>query len=320
VSDLVPLEFHEGYTYAGGFHDLDGDGALDLYSVNDFGNRFPNRVMWGDGQGNFAFVGGPAGSDGSQLDASQTGMGLGVGDLNGDGWLDLAIAEWRKNSLFVSFPEGGAWIESAQASGFLVDRDRQQAVGWGTLMGDLDNDGFVDIINQYGHLESENIDQWPNPEEQPDGLYLNLGGEMPLFADVAEDWGVADLGRSRGAVLADLNGDGRLDIAKRFLNEDDTLYLSRCGEEGWLLVELEQPGTLNRHAVGARVYVSTGGRTQMQPIVAGGVGYASSSPSEAHFGLGLVDQIDEVRIVWPDGQESTVQDLPSRQRITVTRE
>jgi enediyne biosynthesis protein E4 len=316
VSGLLPLEFHEGYTYAGGFVDFDADGLLDLYTVNDFGKEWPNRVLWNDGAGGFRFD--PA--EASGLAVAMTGMGLGIGDLNGDGWPDVAIAEWKKNTLLESRADAGIWIGAAESRGFNVAFSRGQEVGWGTLMGDVNNDGHLDILNQFGHVVNDNS-VWENEPRQADALYLNDGnGELYTFTDVAVEWEVADPGMSRGAVLADINGDGWLDIAKRILDANDAAYLSRCGEEGWARIALRQPGTMNTAAVGARVEVTAGGRMQTQTIVAGGVGYASSPPLEAHFGFGLVDTIDEIRVLWPDGTESVVNGVPTRQRIDITRD
>ncbi|MEQ1501086.1 MAG: CRTAC1 family protein [Myxococcota bacterium] len=318
VSDLIPGEFHDGYTYAGGFHDFDADGFLDLYTVNDFGNLWPNRVLWGNGDGTFRYSGGVPGTDPSHLDASMTGMGLGVGDLNGDGWLDVAVAEWKKNTLFESRPDLGLWIDVADSKGFVNVPADNQWVGWGTVLGDLNDDGYLDIVNQYGHVSNENP-LWDSPLYQPDGLYLNDGTDAYTFSDVALDWGVADMGMSRGAVLADLNRDGYLDLAKRSLDAKSTVYLSRCGDAGWLEVALEQPGTMNQDAVGGRVFVTAGGRTQLQVVVAGGVSYASSPAPEVHFGLGDARTVDEIRVEWPDGAESVLGGVDARQRITISR-
>jgi hypothetical protein len=176
-------------------------------------------------------------------------------------------------------------------------------------------------VNLYGHVVNDNTAQWDNALNQPDGLYLNDGnGDQYAFTDVAEAWGFADPGMSRGAVLLDVNHDGWLDIAKRSLDESSIVYVSRCGAEGWLQVVLKQPGTLNRDAVGARVVVTAGSSVQTQFVIAGGVGYASSPAIEAHFGLGMVDMVDTIRVAWPDGAESVLHDVASRQRITITRD
>ncbi len=316
ISDMLPDELDDGYTYAGGLFDLDDDGWLDLYTVNDFGNKWPNRVLWND-QGTLVFD--P--NDTSGLVVQTTGMGLGLGDLNGDGVLDVAMPAWATNLYLESRRDLGIWLDTASTNGFTVDfADKKQKVGWGTLMGDIDNDGDLDIVSQFGHVANENP-VWSNPPEQPDGLYINTPGSdgAPSFDDEATAWGVADLGMGRGAMVADLNRDGWLDIGKRDLNGPNVNYLSRCGAQAWAIVHLRQPGTMNTHAVGAKVVIETAGRSMLRHVFSGGTGFGAGEPPEIHFGLGDVDRIERITVTWPDGETSVLTDLGSRQQITITR-
>jgi hypothetical protein len=323
VSSILPADFQAGYTYVGGFYDFDGNGWPDLYTINDFGTTDRlNRVLWNDG-GTFTYSAG----DNTGLAKRMTGMGLGIGDLNGDGRLDLAIPEWKSNWLLMSHPEfpsdgdHGVWIDEATARGFTVDLGRSQQVGWGTELGDVDNDGDLDIVSQFGFVANDNQVQWANALNQPDALYLAApdGAGGFNYTDVGEEWGVADEGMSRGVALADLDRDGWLDLAKRDLSGDSLLYVSRCGDEGWLEVHLRDPGSMNTYGVGAVVTVTVGTQTMSRTVMAGGTGFASSGPPELHFGLGLVDQVDNLHVRWPDGREDDVANLVSRQQVTLTR-
>ena len=313
VSERLPQTFRDGYTYAGGFFDLDDDGHLDLYILNDFGNKWPNHVLLGVGDGTFTD---DLLTNSTGLIYPTTAMGLGVGDFNRDGMMDFAVAKWNGNHLWLSNDLVG-WIDYADATNFVVKAP--QKVGWGSLAADMNNDGLLDIVQQYGHVANENP-VWSNPRSQPDALYLNVGtAEQPAFQDVGLEWGVADPGVNRGVVIADFDRDGYLDIAKRNLNGPNVVYNSRCGDGQWLRVELEQPGTMNVDAIGAKLTVHAGEHRLTRWMYSGGAGYGAGNPPEVHFGLGDVEHIDKITVRWPDGKVSVVDDVAASQAIIITR-
>ena len=312
VSDRLPQTFRDGYTYAGGFFDLNDDGHLDLYTVNDFGRNWPNHPLLNRGDGTF-IDDHPVNTTGLLLET--TGMGLGIGDLNGDGIVDLAIPAWNKNHLMLSSSVG--WIDRAMATRF--DLTGAQKVGWGSELADFDNDGDLDLVQQYGHVANENP-QWENAFQQPDALYVNVGTPTaPLFEDQAVAWGIADDGVGRGVVVADFNADGWLDIGKRDLAGPNVLYLSRCGDSSWVVIDLEDPSTLNRDGIGAKITVEAGGLRQVRWVVAGGTGYGAGAPPEVHVGLGSADVVDAITVRWPDGATSRAEAVPARRVVTLTR-
>lgn len=328
VSDRLPLLFHDGYAYAGGFFDLDDDGDLDLYNVNDFGTLYPNRPLWNDGTGHFESK--DQSQDLSGLGKSTTGMGLGIGDLNGDGLIDLFMPVWQHHLLLES--RAGAskyWVDVSNLRGVFEPSHGNQEVPWGSELGDLDNDGDLDAVTQYGFVLNENP-VWVNSRQQPDSVYRNdaSGDGEYTFVDVADEWEMADPGMSRGVVLADIDRDGWLDVAKRILDDNgelsgqsqNALYLSTCAAAGWLEIDLNQPGVpLNQRAIGAKVTVEAGGKHFVRWLTGGGTGYASSSPPELHFGLGDVDTVDQITVRWPDGAQTAVGPVDARQRVTIVR-
>ncbi len=313
ASDRLSETFREGWTYAGGFLDLDDDGDLDLYSVNDFGALYPNRVAWNDGRGRF--VTDP--TDATGLVVSMTGMGLGVGDVNGDGRPDLAIPQWKRNSLLES--SGAAWVDYASVRGFEGDPGRGQDVGWGAAFGDLDDDGAEDLVVAYGFLESDNS-VWRNAARQRDALYVRRDGVGGYtLADEGRDWGFEDPGAGRGVTLVDWNHDGWLDVWLRNLDAADTLRTARCGDAHWVELSLSWPGSANRFAVGSKIEVEAGGRTHARWVTAGGTSFASAGPPEVHVGLGGAATIDTVRVRWPDGRWTEVDGVERDRRVQLVR-
>ncbi len=311
--EALPDAVSDGYTFAGGLLDLDTDGDLDLYVVNDFGVRWPNQVLWNEG-GELVIDDGTSG-----LVQSMTGMGLGVGDLNRDGWLDLAIPNWGNHALFESRASDGRWVETAAARGLVNVRRRNQLVGWGTLLGDVDNDTDLDVLTLFGFVRNDNP-VWENPERQGDALYLNDGDEDYTFTDTAPSWGLADPGIGRGAALADLDRDGWLDIVKRELDGVTRFALSRCDpRSGGVLVRLRQSGP-DPWAVGARIEARIGRDTVRADVSSGGQGFASAEPFERHLGTGERAKIRRLTVHWPDGEISEVRDVPTNHAVTLTRD
>jgi len=312
VSSLLPDTLHHGYTYAGGWHDIDDDGWLDLIVVNDFGPAYPNVVMRND---RGSLVEGWR----DHLWIQTTGMGLGVADLNEDGYLDLLIPEYDKMSFWRSSAQSKGevwWLDVALSLGMRVDRTRDQMVGWGAEIADIDNDADLDAVVAYGYIGTVHPN-WHNPAEQPDALYLQDADGQ--FDDVAPDWGMDDMTSGRGFQLADINHDGYLDLVKRDLEGPNVIWSSNCGTNAWMMIRPRQREGGNQHAVGARVWVTVGARRIAGDIRAGGTSFASSGPPEVHFGLGEYEEVDGVTIRWPDGELSELGPLSTRQLITVTR-
>ena len=127
------------------------------------------------------------------------------------------------------------------------------------------------------------------------------------FVDTARAVGGDDSSDSRGVAIADLDLDGRLDIAINNNNARPSIYLNRFAETGnWLRLELVGGDRSNRDAVGARVRVTTlsadGRMAEMTRWVEAGSGFASQSAFPVHFGLGEAERLAVLEIEWPSGR------------------
>ena len=289
--------------------DLDNDQDLDLYMVNDFGPwSGPNRVLWNDGKGFFAEDDGNSG-----LEVTVMGMGVAVASADAGPVPSLLLSSWGE-MMFVE-AKGGGWVDSTAARGFALGE--QQQVAWGVAMPDLDNDGDLDAAVTFGALldvETEDLGL-SNPEVQPDALFRQEDGQ---FVQPAES-NLEDSSSGRGLIAADLDRNGSMDLVIQSLDDGTHVYFNDCPDQHWVTVSLEQRGG-NRRAVGARVELEAGGRTQVQWLHAGGTSMASSGPVEAHFGLGSAEKVDRIRVIWPNGDLSEVEDQPVNAMLRLSRD
>ena len=314
VSDF-PLVAGDGAWLHGVWDDFDGDGDLDLFHVNDFGDADVNSFLWENG--------GPAGGGWSwtdRLPASGAGvmqapMGALVRDLNGDGLLDLWISGLGETVIYRAL---SAWefvdatIAWAPAMSHVISD-----VSWSVVDVDLDGDGVPGVLIVYGPLPSEPDDPGFDPL-QPDRFFVGdpTNGYVDRGAAV---FPAPQDGDSRGVGLSDMNADGVPDLVIGHVNGAPSLLLGRCTANRRLVVHLRDPTSRNRFAIGARVTVQAGGATQVQTLRAGGRGTYSGSDPVLFFGMGAAD-VATVTVRWPDGVEQVLADACAHCRLTVTRE
>ena len=273
ASALLPTERLEGGGFVAAWTDLDEDGDLDLYVVNDFGRDVPNQYFRNDG-GTFT----PA-DDQCTCALAVDGMGISVGDYDGDEHLDLYLSDRFGERLLRNL--GGQTVETTAKHGALGDSlDESRGTSWGTEFLDFDRDGWPDIVLAFG-------DEFANDVAR-NRLFHNLGG---AFEEVAEP-GFEDLHDTRGLALIDFDRDGCTDIALHGPTGFE-LYRGRCPDVGWLGVELQGL------AAGARVEVLTS-RRQVHEVGVGSTSVHGSRDPSLRFGLGG-EELEEVVVRWPDG-------------------
>lgn len=243
------------------------------------------------------------------LELAIAGMGLAAGDLQPDGLVDLMIPDVDRLFVLVGV-SGDVWIDYAAAWGLTPEPSIGQSVAWGGEWADLDADGLQDLLVTYGAIPG-------GSKEQPDEVHRALGAEGP-FERVGAAWGWDDPEPTRGFVVADLNGDGWLDVVKRELGGVVMVDTSRCGAAATLVVSLRGEAG-NPQAVGAKVRIEAGGVEQVRFVTAGSTSFASGGPAEVHFGLGDVEVVDELEVTWPDGGVSSYGAVEARQRLVVGR-
>ena len=139
-------------------------------------------------------------------------------------------------------------------------------------------------------------------------LYRNLGGGR--FADISETAGpgIVERHSSRGAAFGDFDNDGVIDVLINNQNEPPSLLKQAARPVGhWILLRLTGTKS-NRSALGAKVRLTAGGRTQFDEVRSGG-SYLSQSDLRLHFGLGGSPRVERLEIVWPSGRREEKQNL-----------
>lgn len=307
--DLLPTDTNDGYPFVTGWHDINQDGKPDILTANDHGATNRSNRAWIQTDTGFVDRSAELGFN-VGLDA----MGMGIGDINGDGQADFVFSGREELVLIESFD--GLYVQTGLSRELTVND--QQFYAWGLDMGDMDNDGDLDIYTTFSHWEllPSFMGTEDNTKEQPDALYLLEDGKL---IDKAAEWGVDDRGNGRGFILADFNEDGWLDILQRNVFDSSVLYLSNCGSENWLNISLRDLSTTNHWGIGAKITVTADGTAHTRWIQAGGHSLSSGGPLQAHFGLGNAQTIDSIEVVWPNGSVSTLDNIIGRQQVTIRK-
>jgi hypothetical protein len=305
--------------------DENDDGWPDLMVANDLEPDLLYRNQRngaGGGPVRFQEVAVEVGVAYSQMGRARAGMGLDSADLDGNGRESLLVGNFAAEGLGLYRPDPSLPVgEAAQFTDLANTAGLVPAslpyLTFGVLFCDFDLDGRPDILTANGHID-------PNVEKKGPGatfrqpLQLFRGLPDGRFTDVTADGGeaVRRPGLYRGLAVGDWDGDGDPDVLVS-ANDGAPLLLENEGKprHHWLQVRLQGRGA-NRDALGARIRVAAGGRTQSGWIRSGG-SYASSHDARAFFGLGASAVAERVEIRWPTGAVQTLANIPADQVLVV---
>jgi len=185
VSD-GPVVTDPGWSSGGAWGDYDGDGDLDLFVANQHNEH--NQLYRNDGPDGFTRV-----EEGDIVSDYGDSYSAAWGDLDGDGYLDLVVANSSKQPNFLYRNKGGATFERVRDPSWTSDQENSFGVAWG----DYDDDGDLDLFVA-------------NYAAAPNALYRNEGNER--LVRVVEGPIAEDLAPSLGGSWADYDNDGDLDL------------------------------------------------------------------------------------------------------------
>ena len=291
--------------------DVDEDGWPDIFVACD---STPSMALMNNHDGTFreeALLRGLALSDDGK---EMAGMGVGIGDYDCDGKLDVLRTHYMNQATGLYHNMGKGEYEDVTGRAGLIHERR--FVSWGVGLLDLDNDGNPDIFlvtgQVYPELEAVNPKY---PRRGPRILFRNLGNGT--FRELPDDDQPALAARyvSRGCAFGDFDNDGDLDILIMNQNEPPSLLRNDVPPDNhWIKVRLRGTKS-NRSAIGARVTVRSGDKIQVQELMSQS-SYVSSNDPRLHFGLGAAVMV-ELEVRWPLGSVEVHKDVPADRLITL---
>lgn len=286
-------------------YDYDDDGDMDIFQANDHQMNF----LFRNDNGKYKEFGVASGVGGNSQGKATGSMHGTIGDIDGDGLIDILVADLKYGALYRN-RGNGLFEDITESSG--IAKSMAGKGSWGAALFDYDNDGDLDIIAANGTAE-ELILQHP--------LLLENDGKGN-FKDVGKDRGsyFSTKRSGRGLSVFDYDNDGDLDVIISHVDLQATASLIRNdggNKNHWLGLTLKGERGL-ASAIGAKITVITGDKKQVF-VNQWTTGYLSNSEPRVHIGLGAQRIINELKVKWPDGKQEVYKNIVSCRYITIVK-
>ncbi len=331
---------------SGVWMDYDNDGWQDLYTTADF--KQSDHLYRNNRDGTFTDVlpdtvkhtpwfsmgldTGDLNNDGhldlivgDMADRTHYGQKVNMGDMAQSGWFLVwgKPRQFMQNCVFVNAGTG-KFMEHGAITG-MAKTDWT----WSIRMVDLDNDGLLDVHFTNGHsrdsMNGDLFEQMNKLREDPNltpekwsaffakiplrkGVNLAFRNKGNLeFEPVGPKWGLDHNGVSHAAAFADLDNDGDLDAVVNNFYEQASIYRNDSRDGARLIVQFRS-GKSNYFGVGCKVELLQDGKYYRRDLTPNR-GYLSSDPMAVQFGLPSDNNIEQMRVTWPDGSAHEFRDI-----------
>ncbi len=302
VTEKMGIRDTDGRAMGVGAADYDEDGFVDVYVAND---HTLNYLWHNDGGKGFTDRGTMSGTAFSQAGEATVSMSVDFADFNEDGLLDLFVSDDTYCSLYENVGNGVFTDKGIPSN---ISTSAAQFVGWSSSFIDYDNDGLIDIFKTNGALK--------HLYGQEDQMFQNEGGGK--FKDISLELGkyFSQEFVGRGACAGDYDNDGDMDIFVVNLNNHCVFLRNNKGNQNnWIILNLTGT-TSNRDGIGARIKLTSGGKTQIAQRKTT-TGYLSQNDPRIHFGLAKNQIVDLIEITWPSGKVQTLENVTPNQILEV---
>ena len=312
VSVETGIAAHPGRGMGVAIADYDGDGFTDIFVSND---DAPFQLFHNLGGRKFEEVAVDAGVAFPENGNVISGMGADFRDVFNKGLPSIWVTAIEKETfpLFVNVGKGQFEERTAISK---LGMDTFEMSGWSNAMADLDNDGWKDLLVARSNVQDNIAEYSPRHYQEPMSLFRNLGnGKFENGTPSAGD--LNKPAAHRGLAIGDLDNDGRLDAVVSVLRGPARILRNTTHNDNhWLLLKLEGTKS-NRIGIGTRIKLTAADGSIQYNHVTTAAGYACSSDSRVHFGLGSSTAAKEIEILWPSGIRQVLKDVAADRIVTV---